>query len=66
MKFGLDPIGHVSPRPRIDLGARRFQPGNVEEAGFSFSPAYCEFLWRMTKATAEASNIRSSASEDNG
>jgi hypothetical protein len=48
------PIGHVPPLPRIDLyGPRK---GPADAAGlesFTYSPAYCDHVWKQVRRTAE-------------
>lgn len=52
-----DPIGHVSPRPRIDLNPTRNRSAEVEHAGFSFSPVYCVHVWNLLRKAAETGGV---------
>ena len=47
------PIGHVPPLPRIDLYGPRKGPAAAAGESFTYSPAYCDHVWRQVRQTAE-------------
>lgn len=42
---------------RVDLNPPRTRSPEPEHAGFSFSPAYCEDVWKLLKGAAEGTNV---------
>jgi hypothetical protein len=54
----IEPIGHISPRPRIDLNPRRVQPDNIQTTpceGLSIHEK--QHIWQLVVQVAESSNI---------
>jgi hypothetical protein len=52
------PIGHVSPRPPIDLNYRHPGPANVEPDDYQpLSAAECARIWKLVRQAAEGSNV---------
>ena len=48
------PISHVPPLPRVDLYGPRKGPATAGECvSFTYSPAYCDHVWKQVRRTAE-------------
>jgi hypothetical protein len=49
-------VDHRPPLRRIDFNPVRKRPETVADAGFSFSPAEVDRIWRITRQVAEGTN----------
>jgi hypothetical protein len=72
MKFGLEPVGHVSPLPRIDLGPkwRRDEPATdlLDKLGQvaleNINRRRHDRIMELVRNAAEATNISNGGRDD--
>ena len=55
----VEPIGHISPRPRIQIGQPDPRPmnPNIHTPARLLSEEECGRIWGLVKKAAESSNI---------
>jgi hypothetical protein len=59
-----EPIGHVSPRPPIEINPRHpVTTGGDPNVYQPLSPAECARIWSLVKGAAEGSNVTSTPSQ---
>jgi hypothetical protein len=57
------PIGHVSPRPPIEINPRHPITADIGPSSQPLSQAECARIWSLVKGAAEGSNVTSTPSQ---